>query len=85
MEKIISEMKKYGVVFVPMFGDSFFTINCPDIIALGIGVFVPMFGDSFFTKCFAYNIIGVVSVFVPMFGDSFFTTIQKRGEKNETI
>ena len=35
-------------VFVPMFGDSFFT-NVERAIKLEKAVFVPMFGDSFFT------------------------------------
>ena len=42
--------KDVRLVFVPMFGDSFFTIESmhDKLIELG-NVFVPMFGDSFFT------------------------------------
>ena len=40
----------FNVVFVPMYGDSFFTkINVYSFIAEKMEVFVPMYGDSFFT------------------------------------
>ena len=37
-------------VFVPMFGDSFFTALIEIASIPFIVVFVPMFGDSFFTR-----------------------------------
>ena len=62
-----------GVVFVPMYGDSFFTVTKMKRNRISLEeVFVPMYGDSFFT----YNNSGDVMkrhVFVPMYGDSFFT------------
>ena len=64
------------VVFVPMYGDSFFTIENKTSGFMGNieRVFVPMYGDSFFT----YRERGTFNsdfqnVFVPMYGDSFFT------------
>ena len=61
-------------VFVPMFGDSFFTISVNTKVLKNLLVFVPMFGDSFFTRRRTGNIDGLFRrVFVPMFGDSFFT------------
>ena len=38
------------VVFVPMYGDSFFTIQLSNPYLLLLIVFVPMYGDSFFTR-----------------------------------
>ena len=39
-----------GGVFVPMFGDSFFTRKENEMNIREWEVFVPMFGDSFFTS-----------------------------------
>ena len=69
--------KSSGFVFVPMYGDSFFTHdNRPHYGPPCRGeVFVPMYGDSFFTlPCGQYNCwVNMHNVFVPMYGDSFFT------------
>ena len=39
----------FGHVFVPMFGDSFFTIEVETVRKMISDVFVPMLGESFFT------------------------------------
>ena len=65
-------------VFVPMYGDSFFTMTNEKSNGFTGNVFVPMYGDSFFTA----QTVGVkrtlqIHVFVPMYGDSFFTEYQR--------
>ena len=63
-------------VFVPMFGDSFFThYHGRSKSRKKRRVFVPMFGDSFFTLIIKNISIALHIVFVPMFGDSFFTLV----------
>ena len=60
------------IVFVPMFGDSFFTIIFILIGYLMTIVFVPMFGDSFFTLCFPWPICLLALCFRPHVWGSFF-------------
>ena len=67
-------MELLAKVFVPMFGDSFFTRQLPPHFQRNRNrVFVPMFGDSFFTRRQLSLCSSIEIVFVPMFGDSFFT------------
>ena len=63
-------------VFVPMFGDSFFTIT-KNLLALpGILFSSPCLGILFSLSLCSPKEILFFLVFVPMFGDSFFTCLR---------
>gem|GEM_PF-5607911 len=79
--KTLGRSKKSRIVFVPMYGDSFFTINSLKRTSLGdLPCFRPhVWGFFFHTR---YEVLCVwkgAGVFVPMFGDSFFTRRRRRG------
>ncbi len=68
-------------VFVPSFGDLFFTIVADNtVVSFDYLVFVPSFGDLFFTGISEAGYTEALNVFVPSFGDLFFTRLFVFGE-----
>ena len=63
-----------ATVFVPMFGDSFFTNVTTAIIAVPLEFSSPCLGILFHGRYPVPHKSGERDVFVPMFGDSFFTS-----------
>ena len=60
-------------VFVPMYGDSFFTRHCLRANTVHKGPFSSPCMGILFSRLAVAVMINRVAVFVPMYGDSFFT------------
>ena len=69
----LSDIAEIVLVFVPMFGDSFFTIMKKNARFEGYMVFSSSCLGILFSRYTAVHLPGAWVVFVPMFGDSFFT------------